>query len=44
MMTAAPLDFCLKMFGEDRIMFAIDYPYEQTGEAVDFIRSVSALA
>lgn len=39
MMTAAPLDFCLTMFGEDRIMFAIDYPYEQTGEAVDFIRS-----
>ena len=39
MMTDAPLDFCLRMFGEDRILFAIDYPYEQTEEAVAFIRA-----
>ena len=39
MMTNPPLDFCLRMFGEDRIMFAIDYPYEQSEEAVDFIRA-----
>ena len=39
MMTDAPLRFCLDMFGEDRILFAIDYPYEQTAEAVPFIRA-----
>lgn len=39
MMTNAPLDFCLRMFGEDRVLFAIDYPYEQTQEAVEFIRA-----
>lgn len=39
MMTNPPLEFCLSMFGEDRIMFAVDYPYERTEEAVDFIRA-----
>ncbi|MBA3896410.1 MAG: amidohydrolase [Sphingomonadaceae bacterium] len=39
MMTDAPLQFCLDQFGEDRVMFAIDYPYEQTAEAVPFIRA-----
>lgn len=39
MMTDPPLDFCLRVVGEDRILFAIDYPFEQTGEAVDFIRA-----
>ena len=39
MMTNPPLEFCLAMFGEDRIMFAVDYPYEQTAEAVSFIRA-----
>ena len=43
MMTDAPLDFCLRMFGEDRILFAIDYPFEQTAEAVVFIRSTPIL-
>lgn len=38
MMSNPPLEFCLGLFGEDRIMFAIDYPYEQTAEAVPFIR------
>ena len=39
MMTNEPLDFCLGMFGADRVLFAIDYPYEQTAEAVPFIRN-----
>ncbi len=40
MMTQPPLDFCLQMFGEDRILFAVDYPYEQTAEAVAFVRGL----
>ncbi len=39
MMSNPPLEFCLEMCGADRIMFAIDYPYEQTKEACDFIRA-----
>lgn len=39
MNTNPPLEFCLKMLGEDRVMWAIDYPYEQTAEAVPFIRN-----
>ena len=39
MMTNPPLEFCRQMFGDDRILFAIDYPFEQTAEAVDFIRA-----
>ena len=39
MNTDPPLRFCLDMFGPDRIMFAIDYPYEQTADAVPFIRA-----
>ena len=37
MMTNPPLQFCLDMFGPERVLFAIDYPYEQTAEAVPFI-------
>ncbi len=37
-MTDPPLEFCLRTLGEDRILFAIDYPFEQTIDAVDFIR------
>lgn len=40
MMTQPPLDFCLSMFGEDRILFAVDYPYERTEEAVGFVRGL----
>ena len=40
MMTAQPLSFCLEMLGTDRVLFAIDYPYEQSADAVDFIRTV----
>lgn len=39
MMSNEPLDFTLGMLGADRVMFAVDYPYEQTSEAVPFIRN-----
>ncbi len=39
MNTNPPLDFALNMVGPDRIMFAIDYPFEQTQEATEFIRA-----
>lgn len=39
MNTHPPLEFVLRMLGADRVMFAIDYPYEQSAEAVAFIRS-----
>jgi 5-carboxyvanillate decarboxylase len=31
------LDFCLKAVGEDNIMWAIDYPYQETPGAVRFL-------
>ena len=31
------LDFSLKKLGPDRVMWAIDYPYEQTGPAVEWM-------
>jgi len=34
------LKFAIEVLGEDRIMFAIDTPYEPSDEAVEFIRSV----
>ena len=39
MMTDAPLEFCLGLLGADRTMFAVDYPYEQTSEAVPFFQA-----
>ena len=39
MMTNPPLQFCIDMFGPERVLFAIDYPYEQTAEAVPFIQA-----
>ena len=39
MMSNAPLEFCLGLFGPERVMFAIDYPFEQTAEAVPFIQA-----
>lgn len=39
MFTPEPLDFCLRLFGPDRILFAIDYPFEESEEGVRFIRS-----
>ena len=37
MMSNPPLELCLNLFGAERIMFAIDYPFEQTADAVQFI-------
>ena len=39
MNTHPPLEFVLNMLGPDRVMFAIDYPFEQSEEATAFIRS-----
>ena len=39
MMSNAPLEFCLGLFGPERVMFAIDYPFEQTAEAMRFIHA-----
>jgi 2,3-dihydroxybenzoate decarboxylase len=39
MNTDPPLDFCIRLLGAERIMFAIDYPFEQTAEASTFIRN-----
>lgn len=36
----APFDYCVNLLGADRVLFAIDYPYEQTEEAVAFARSL----
>jgi 5-carboxyvanillate decarboxylase len=33
------LDFCHKVLGPDRVMWAIDYPYQDAPGAVDFIRT-----
>jgi predicted TIM-barrel fold metal-dependent hydrolase len=33
------LGFCLERLGEDRIMFAVDYPYEDSAEATEFLRT-----
>lgn len=35
----ATLDFCHRVLGPDNVMFAIDYPYQGSKEAVEFIRS-----
>ena len=35
--SAAPLMCAMMALGSDRIMFSIDYPYEETSEAVHFI-------
>lgn len=34
-----PLELCLKVLGADNIMWAIDYPYQQTPECVEFMDS-----
>jgi 5-carboxyvanillate decarboxylase len=34
----AVLAFCLSRLGEDNIMFAIDYPYEDSAPATEFLR------
>jgi predicted TIM-barrel fold metal-dependent hydrolase len=32
------LEYVLKIMGEDRVMLATDYPYENLGQSMDFIR------
>ena len=32
-----PLKACVEAMGEDRVLFAIDYPYEPSGEAVEML-------
>ena len=39
MNTHAPLDFALKVCGPERVLFAVDYPFERTEEAVEFVRT-----
>jgi len=33
----APLKFCIEVLGADNIMWAVDYPYQETHEAVRFM-------
>lgn len=35
----AALRFCLERLGEDSILFAIDYPYEESARATEFLRA-----
>lgn len=39
MNASAPFDFCVNLLGADRVVFAIDFPYEQTDDATGFIRN-----
>ena len=32
-----PLDLCLKVLGADNVMWAIDYPYQHSPDAVEFL-------
>ncbi|MEH3106167.1 MAG: amidohydrolase family protein [Sphingomonas fennica] len=36
-----PLKFNLEVLGEDAVMFAVDYPYQETHEAADWIRGAA---
>ncbi|MES2258141.1 MAG: amidohydrolase family protein [Pseudomonadota bacterium] len=40
MNSAAPFEYCVKLLGAERVLFAIDYPYEQTEDATGFARSL----
>jgi predicted TIM-barrel fold metal-dependent hydrolase len=33
----APLEFCIEVLGADNIMWAVDYPYQETHEAVRYM-------
>ena len=39
MNSSPPFNYCVDLLGPDRVLFAIDYPYEQTVDAVTFIRA-----
>jgi len=32
-----PLEYCVSVLGADKVMFAVDYPYQETTEAVDWM-------
>jgi 2,3-dihydroxybenzoate decarboxylase len=32
-----PLEYCISVLGIDKVMFAVDYPYQETFEAVDWL-------
>ncbi|NIB43399.1 amidohydrolase [Pseudomaricurvus alkylphenolicus] len=34
-----PLQYCLDLLGPDRVMFAIDYPFERTADATGFLKA-----
>ena len=34
-----PLELCISVLGADKIMFAIDYPYQDTIEAVEWMNA-----
>jgi 5-carboxyvanillate decarboxylase len=36
-----PLKFNLEVLGTDKVMFAVDYPYQETHEAADWIRAAA---
>ena len=40
MNASAPFDYCVKLLGPERVLFAIDYPYEQTEDATGFVRGL----
>lgn len=44
MHASAPFDYCVKLLGPQRVLFAIGAPYEPTGAAVRFVRSVQPCA
>jgi 5-carboxyvanillate decarboxylase len=44
MNTHPPLEFVLSRLGAERVLFAVDYPYEQSAEATAFIRSAPLTA
>jgi len=34
-----PLEYCVSVLGPDKVMFAVDYPYQETIEAVDWMNA-----
>jgi 2,3-dihydroxybenzoate decarboxylase len=34
-----PLEYCISVLGIDKVMFAVDYPYQETFEAVDWLNN-----
>ena len=38
---APVLKYCIEVLGADNIMFAVDYPYQSSGLAVEFMNEVN---